>query len=231
MSCQGENRSVAKQWTFHLSGGPVALDFANTVSWRRSDRPIERLREYGDLVEWARQSGILTTPAAQALVRSARRRPAMATRVLARTRALREVVYRLLAGLGAGRSPALADLGLLDREFHDALRHLHLTPTPAGVRLGWARDTEPPLALPLWAAVRSAADVLVAATHRRLKTCPASNCGWLFLDTSRSGTRRWCDMKVCGSRAKARAYYARHRSSRKPRRSSLAPNLRRRRDA
>lgn len=211
---------MATRWTFHLSGGPVALDFANTVSWRRSDRPIERLPEYGDLVEWARQSNILTAPAARALVRSARRRPSAATRVLARAWALREVIYRVLAGLGAGRAPAVMDLGLLDREFHEALRHLHLTPTPAGVRLTWARDAEPPLALPLWAAVRSAADVLVAANHRRLKTCPASNCGWLFLDTSRSGTRRWCDMKVCGSRAKARAYYARRRflAGRQPRR-------------
>jgi predicted RNA-binding Zn ribbon-like protein len=199
---------MAERWIFHRSGH-LCLDFANTVSWRRSDRPIERLREYGDLVEWARQSGILTTPAGHALVRSARRRPTLADRILARARVLREVIYRLLAGLGAGRPPAPADLELLDREFHDALRHLHLTPTPVGVRLGWARDAEPPLALPLWAAVRSAADMLVAANHRRLKTCPASNCGWLFLDTSRSGTRRWCDMKVCGSRAKARTFYAR----------------------
>ena len=206
---------MARRWIFYRSGGAVALDFANTVSWRRSDRPIERLREYGDLVEWARQSGILTTPAAQTLVRAAGRDAALAARVLARAQALREAIYRLLAGLGGGRSPAADDLGLLDREFHDALRHLHLTPTPAGVRLTWARDAEPPLALPLWAAVRSAADVLVAANQRRLKTCPASNCGWLFLDTSRSGTRRWCDMKVCGSRAKARTYYARRRRSRR----------------
>jgi len=222
---------MAKRWTFHLSGGPVALDFANTLSWRRSASPIERLPEYGHLVEWARQSGILTAAAAEALVRSARRRPATATRILARAWALRESIYRLLAGLGAGRSPALADLRLLDREFHEALRHLHLTPTPAGVRLTWTRDAEPPLALPLWAAVRSAADVLVAANHRRLKTCPASNCGWLFLDTSRSATRRWCDMKVCGSRAKARAYYARRRSSRRLPRTSRAPDLRCRPDA
>src|SRR5262247_3065330 len=136
MSCQGNLWSMAERWIFHRSGGPVCLDFANTVSWRRSDRPIERLREYGDLVEWARQSGILTTPAAKALVRSVRQRPATAARVLARTQALREVIYRLLAGLGAGRPPAPADLELLDREFHDALRHLHLTPTPVRGQAG-----------------------------------------------------------------------------------------------
>src|SRR5262249_59845302 len=113
-----------------------------------------------------------------------------------------------------GGPPGAEDPGLRYREFQDALRHLHLAPPPAGARLGWARDAEPPLALPLWAAVRSAADVLVAANQRRLKTCPALNCGWLFLDTSRSGTRRWCDMKVGGSRAKARTYYARRRRSR-----------------
>ena len=107
---------MAERWIFHRSGH-LCLDFVNTVSWRRSDRPIERLREYSDLVEWARQSGILTTPAAHALVRSARRRPTPAARmILSRARALREVIYRLLAGLSAGRRPAPADLERLDRK-------------------------------------------------------------------------------------------------------------------
>src|SRR5215470_11614368 len=95
---------MAERWIFHRSGH-LCLDFANTVSWRRSDRPIERLREYGDLVEWARQSGMLTTPAAHAVVRSARRRPALAARILARARALREVIYRPLARPRGPRAP------------------------------------------------------------------------------------------------------------------------------
>jgi predicted RNA-binding Zn ribbon-like protein len=219
---------MTRRWIFHRSGGSLCLDLANTVSWRRSDQPIERLPAYGNLVEWARQSDILTAPAARALEREARRRPAMASRILARTRALREAIYRVFAGLACGRPPEPTALAHLDREFHDALRHLHLSPMRSGFMLAWPLDGGPPLALPLWAAARSAADVLTSANPRLLKTCPASNCGWIFLDTTRSGTRRWCDMRVCGSRAKARSYYARRRGSRASVRTSAAASSLRR---
>jgi len=219
---------MTRRWIFHRSGGSLCLDLANTVSWRRSHQPIERLPAYGDLVEWARQSGILTAPAARALEREGRRRPATAARILARTRALREAIYRVSAGLAGGSPPAATDLAHVDREFHDALQHLHLTRARSGLTLAWSLDGGPPPALPLWAAARSAADMLTSANPRRLKTCPASNCGWIFLDTTRSGTRRWCDMQVCGSRAKARSYYARRRGSRRAPRTLAAAAVRRR---
>jgi len=210
---------VSRPWLFHRTGGTLCLDLANTVSWRRSERPIERLPEYGDLVEWARQSGVLTPSAARALRREARRQPVAAARVLARARALREVIYRVFAGLADGRPPSSADLGYLDREFHDAWAHVRLGQTSSGFRLTWAVDDGPALALPLWAAARSVAEALTAAAPDRIKTCPASNCGWVFIDTTRSGTRRWCAMEACGSRAKAREYYARRRRGRRARRS------------
>ncbi|MGH3132366.1 MAG: CGNR zinc finger domain-containing protein [Gaiellaceae bacterium] len=48
----------------------------------------------------------------------------------------------------------------------------------------------------------------------RVKECPgAGDCGWLFYDTSRNGTRRWCSMEGCGSRVKMRRQYARRRES------------------
>jgi predicted RNA-binding Zn ribbon-like protein len=219
---------VTKRWIFHRSGGSLCLDLANTVSWRRSAEPIERLPTYGDLAEWARQSGIVTAPAARTLEREAARHPAPAARLLARTRALREAIYRVFAGLAAGRPPESADLTLVDREVHDALRALHLSPTRSGFTLAWPLDAGPPLALPLWAAARSAADLLTSVDPRRLKTCPASNCGWIFLDLTKSGTRRWCAMEACGSRAKARSYYARRRSSRGSIRTSAAASSLRR---
>ncbi len=196
-----------KRWTFHLSGR-ASLDFANTVSWRRSRQPIERLNDYGDLLEWARQSRALTAAEARGLERAADRRPAAAAQVLRRARALRETLYRIFSGIAAGAQPARADLTRLDAELHEALRALHLTWTRSKAALTWAKDAEQ-LARPLWIVARSAADVLASSTLERMKTCPASHCGWVFLDTSKSGTRRWCDMRVCGSRAKAQRYYAR----------------------
>jgi predicted RNA-binding Zn ribbon-like protein len=214
-----------KPWTFHLSGGRPCLDLANTVSWRRSRQPIERLNEYGDLVEWARQSAVLTAADVRILGREARRRPAAAARILVRTRALRETIYRVFSGIAAATQPRHEDLAHLDRELHDALRHLHLTRMGLGGILTWSRGAGL-LARPLWIAARSAADVLIADDLHRLKTCPASNCGWVFLDATRSGTRRWCDMQVCGSRAKARSYYARMSRRRSPAPAARASSAR-----
>src|SRR5689334_931573 len=101
--CQGETTRMParqtrlKRWTFHLSGGPSCLDFANTVSWRRSSQPIERLNRYGDLIEWARQRGVLMPAEGHGLDEEARRRPVAAARMLTRTRALRETIYRVFS--------------------------------------------------------------------------------------------------------------------------------------
>jgi predicted RNA-binding Zn ribbon-like protein len=43
-------------------------------------------------------------------------------------------------------------------------------------------------------------------TWERLKACPADDCEWAFYDWSKNGSGTWCDMAVCGNRAKARAY-------------------------
>ena len=66
----------------------------------------------------------------------------------------------------------------------------------------------------LWPVIRSAAEVLTSADVAAVRACAAPACGRLFLDGSRNGTRRWCDMAVCGNRAKVRRHYARRRSRR-----------------
>ena len=45
----------------------------------------------------------------------------------------------------------------------------------------------------------------------RFKACPGPGCAWVFVDTTRNGSRRWCDMAACGNRAKAAAFRARAR--------------------
>ena len=66
------------------------------------------------------------------------------------------------------------------------------------------------LEAPLWPVVLDAWDVLTSPLIDRVRVCPGEGpCGWLFLDSSRAGNRRWCDMRTCGNRAKARTHYAR----------------------
>jgi predicted RNA-binding Zn ribbon-like protein len=58
-----------------------------------------------------------------------------------------------------------------------------------------------------------AAGAMFDGTWSRLKSCPGHHCGWTFYDRSRNNSGRWCSMKVCGGREKARAHYHRHRDS------------------
>jgi len=199
------------EWVFHLTGGCLCLDLANTVSWRRSGHPIERLARYADLLAWGRQACALTEREARGVALEAKRRPAEAERVLARVITVREAIYGIFAGLAHGRAPAAADLAVLNARLEESLTHLTVKEQKEGFAWAWS----PPDALDrmAWPAVRSAAELLTSDDLRDLRTCGAANCGWVFLDTTKNRSRRWCDMRVCGNRAKVRRYYARHREA------------------
>ena len=63
----------------------------------------------------------------------------------------------------------------------------------------------------LWHVARSAAELLTSGDLGRVRGCASEECGWVFLDTTRNRSRRWCDMKECGNREKARRFYQRSR--------------------
>ena len=73
------------------------------------------------------------------------------------------------------------------------------------IRIGPVRPAAPDLLAPvLW----SAGDLVLNVARRRIRQCANEKCLWLFVDESKSGTRRWCDMTSCGNRAKARRHYS-----------------------
>lgn len=195
--------------TFDLSAGWLCLDFANTLSGRRRARPADHLQSYADLVAWARQAGALDAAEAALLLAAAIGQPDEAARVLERARRLREAVYRLCSTVAAGREVASTDLELLNAEIGRALAHARLKPGTDG--LTWAWDGSAALDRPLWPVARSAAELLTGPERAAVRECAEPACGWLFLDTSRNRSRRWCDMRVCGNRAKARRHYARRK--------------------
>jgi predicted RNA-binding Zn ribbon-like protein len=82
-------------------------------------------------------------------------------------------------------------------------------PATAGYRWGWTGRN---LDAPIWPITRSAADLLTSDTDRRLiRQCTASDCEWLFMDSTRNRSRQWCSMQSCGNREKARRHYQRQR--------------------
>jgi predicted RNA-binding Zn ribbon-like protein len=197
--------------TLELIGGAVCLDFANTVGGTRDD-PKEKLHTYADLVRWGARAGAVDAESGSELLAMAADRPAEAAGVLARALELREAVYRIFAAIVAGRAPAGSDLRVLNGELARALPHLRIEPTEEGFEYAFAHD--PSLGRPLWAIARSASELLASGELDHLKECSSDDCTWLFVDQSRNQSRRWCDMKDCGNRAKARRHYHRQKRAR-----------------
>jgi predicted RNA-binding Zn ribbon-like protein len=198
--------------SFDLSGGSLSLDFANT--WSDRERPeTEKLRGYPDLLAFARQSGLSTAAAetgalGTGLAAQAERDPRAAAAALARSRDLREALYRIFSAVAATRPPASADLERLNAALPEALSHLRLEPRGEGFGWTWAATKEP-LEAPLLPILRSAAELLTSADLQLVRECAAGDCTWLFLDRSRNRSRRWCSMETCGNRAKAHRHYRR----------------------
>lgn len=198
-----------------LLGGRVCLDFVNSVDPRVGDQRRDYLTSYTDLVRWSAYAHLLTEEDAAGLLRVAERSPREAAAVFERAILLREALYRIFTAHPADSVPSDVDLDTVRTAYVRTLARGYLAPTPEGYRWRWPEATAEPLALErmLWPLAESAVELLTSPESRRVKVCPGlGDCGWLFLDTSKSGRRRWCSMESCGSRSKMRRYYARTRT-------------------
>jgi len=195
--------------SFKMLGGAICLDFANTVDWRKGE-PRELLNSAPDLVDWAEQARTLTRQEAQELRAEAASSPEEAEALIRRATALREAVHRIFKAHADGARPPKADLEQLNRELADALSHTALTAEGQHYTLQFHGVLQEKL---IWAIAYSAMQILTSPQLNRVKECDDPRCGWLFLDTSRNGTRRWCSMADCGNRNKARTHYRRRQPS------------------
>ena len=206
----GDNGSMPEP-AFEWVGGDPALDFHNTVSWRRAGLAEERLRSFPDLVAWGQAAGLAARP--KALLARTRERPAEAARALARALGLRATLHAVFTAIAEGHAPDAGDLRSLNRTLSGSLRRLAVARRPRGFAWSWS-DTSALDGL-LGPIAWSAARLLTSDEADRVGRCANEDCGWLFVDRSRRHNRRWCEMGECGSRAKARRYYARKRARRR----------------
>lgn len=200
-----------------LIGGVLCLDFINTVEpravARHGGQPREYLTAYEDLIAWSRHAEVLDAAQAQVLLAQAAQHPAAAQTAIEDAVALREVIYRIFYAIADGAEPKPADLDALNMAYGDALGSARLV--SVGTTFDWVwLDTDENLERPLWPIVRSAVDLLMHGERVRIKDCAthAAGCGWLFYDTSKNNSRRWCSMRGCGGPEKERRRAARRRA-------------------
>jgi len=185
---------------FEWVGGEPCLDFNNTVSWSPSGQREERLQTAGDLRKWGRAAGLSSGDAEKE-----------STRALEDAIALRATLHGIFSPLSRWNAPSPADLAAFNRFLERALASARIV-RGKGTFL-WdfgGSGLDPVLAGVVWSAAR----LLTSAELRSLRECANPDCGWLFVDRSRRKNRRWCEMKECGNRAKARRYYRRHLANR-----------------
>jgi predicted RNA-binding Zn ribbon-like protein len=188
----------------------LCLDFANTRSWRGSETPTERLNHVADLLRWIERTAGVGARDMRSIATWAREHPDEAGALFAQAVAMRETIYRSFSAIADGEPIGERDFAALKAAIAAAPARAELV--RSGGRFAWRVDDLRPatphlLAPVLW----SAGDLLLDAERRRIRRCANEDCLWLFLDESKSGTRRWCDMTACGNRAKAQRHYAKTR--------------------
>jgi predicted RNA-binding Zn ribbon-like protein len=194
---------------FEFIGDDVALDFINTVDNRDDpERRKELLHSYFDLLAWALGAGIATEEEVEGLRRLAAKSQVQARAALRRAKNLREILYRIFSAIAEQRQPATEDVALLDSFDKQAMAHRRIGKGGDGYQWHWRAEGNE-LDLILWNVAKAGAELLTSDSVYNVRACAAERCRWLFLDTSRNHARRWCDMKVCGNREKARRFQRR----------------------
>jgi predicted RNA-binding Zn ribbon-like protein len=174
---------------------PLFIEFVNTLHWYEGI-PIELIGNDADFGAWLVEHGLPAQDVADSLPSVHR---------------LRGHVRAITEALASGGTPDETDMEALKVALAAPLGHLALigahTPWP---QLAFGTDASDAVLFTFQVAL-SLATFLESGDRRRLKLCANPACGFAFVDTSTNATRRWCYMRYCGNRLKARAFRSRSR--------------------
>ena len=195
-----------------LIADDLALNFANTESGRGFRSHQNHFREATNVAEWLRHAKALPVEETDWLQTRVAERPDLARDLLATAVALRDAVHDIGVALGHRAKPPEAALASLSALHARCVARAELAPGVESCRWQWSVRASPveaalgPIAL---AAVR----LFTEGDFARIRECGGHACGWLFYDRSKNNRRRWCEMEVCGNRAKQRRLAARRREA------------------
>lgn len=192
---------------------PVCLSLANTRNWRHGAAPQEHLHAYVDLLQWVEGKRLLGAEGVASLARQAASHPRAARAELERTLALREAVYRVFSERARGHALPRQELALLVGAFNEAVARIELALEDGRLKPR-QRDGAATLDVARLQAALSAVALLTSDRDGRVKECADDRgCGWLFVDRTRNGSRRFCFSNECGNRARQAAFRHRQRAA------------------
>ena len=185
----------------HQVAGHLALDFCNTAGEHLAERPDELLRDWESFLRWATQVGLIEPEKCLQL----RTHPEPLVPIIQ----LREAIYRMGLAITGARRFSEGDLAFIREHAGARWPAVEFRNTAVRWQPAPAQSSEQLCAV----LAAEALSLFCSPKAVRIGICEGGQCGWLFLDESRGKRRRWCDMNDCGSRAKARRYYKKHKAS------------------
>jgi predicted RNA-binding Zn ribbon-like protein len=183
----------------------TAFDFLNTVELE-DGAPVERLTSLADAAAWFAEHGIVDDAMSVERIGGTGAGEATLTRIIGTRTALRDVAQ----AVARDEPPSRPAVDAVNQALRSRPR-VELVDGPDGVRLGHSHvgdavdDILARIAEPIVRAIGSGQD-------DRIRICASDTCRWIFFDESRTGQRRWCNMKTCGNQAKARRHRERQRA-------------------
>jgi predicted RNA-binding Zn ribbon-like protein len=161
------------------------------------------------LLSWGKRVGWLGAEQIEVLTRKAAEQPDEAASVFTKSLELREAMYRIFVAQTKREAPADVDLMILNAALGVLTRGAQIVYDSGEFEWQW-NFNENGLEAPLGILALSAVDLVTSEHYTRVGQCADEDgCGWLFVDTSKNHSRRWCDINDCGNRAKQRRYQKR----------------------
>jgi predicted RNA-binding Zn ribbon-like protein len=195
-----------------LIGAHLVVDLVNAVL-RTKSHPVDWFERYSGVLEWAALTGEFDESLLAQLEHMDEAEPAAGAAALRRLRELREVIHEVLAATIANEAAPDKAIRRLEARWKDAVAHSRLTLSNHHTSLQLSVESSRLDYLNHELALR-AFDLLRTFPETRTRVCAGTDCGWLFIDRSKAGRRRWCDMATCGNAAKSRRHYERKRAAR-----------------
>jgi predicted RNA-binding Zn ribbon-like protein len=203
--------SPSRAGSLDLIADDLALDFANTESGRGFPSHENHLREAEHVAQWLKHAKALPAEDADWIGRQVSQRPEIAADLMTQAIVLREAIHAIGVALGRRAKPPAASLADLSAVHARCVAKAALAPGVLSCRWRWSVRAAPveaalgPIAL-------AAVKLFTEGDFHRIRECGGHACGWLFYDRSKNNRRRWCEMEVCGNRAKQRRLAARRRA-------------------
>lgn len=182
----------------------LALDFVNTSTGRHASRDWgDSLSDAMDVLVWLRHAQAIDEVRFREMTRVVANDDAMSLRFLTSSLRLRGALAALFAAFASESVPDGAAIEVLNAVLVESRTADRIAWTSEGVRIVASVDLGA-LDDALWPIARAAERLLTSESPRRVKRCGSPTCQWMFLDISKNGSRRWCQMEVCGNREKGR---------------------------